>query len=78
MSQTIAFNSDDRQKALSEALAKRLGFRNVSDMLRAWLEDSIAENIPPEEQKQIVALYAPRATADTRTRPGKKSGKRPF
>jgi len=66
MSQTITFNADNRQKALIEALAKRLGYRNPSDMLRAWLEGSLAENISPEEQAQIVALYAPRAAAETR------------
>lgn len=64
MAQTITFNADNRQKALVEALAKRLGYRNPSDMLRAWLESSIAENISAEEQAQIVALYAPRITAE--------------
>jgi hypothetical protein len=57
MSKTITFNADDRQKILADVLAKRLGFSNVSDMLRTWLEDEIARNIAKEEEPQIFSIY---------------------
>ncbi len=75
MAKTIAFTADQRQKALVAALAKRLGFRNHSDMLRTWLEDSVAKNIPPDEQAQIVALYAPRGAEEIREVKPKKASR---
>lgn len=67
MSQTIAFNADDRQKILVEVLAKRLGYKNVSDMLRAWIDEGISENIGADEQAQILSFYAPKRGAESRT-----------
>ncbi len=79
MSQTIAFNADERMKILSDALAKRLGYSNLSEMLRDWVEKEIAENIPPEEQEQIVALYKPRKPGNVLREFHKdEGGKRPF
>jgi hypothetical protein len=79
MSQTIAFNADDRQKILVEVLAKRLGYKSVSDMLRSWIENGIAENIGTDEQEQILSFYKPHGSAEKPTgyeaRP-KASGKR--
>lgn len=66
MSQTISFNADDRQKILVEVLAKRLGFKNVSDMLRGWIEDGITEQITEQEQAQILSFYKPRAESSKR------------
>jgi hypothetical protein len=67
MSQTIAFNADDRQKILVEVLAKRLGYKNVSDMLRAWIDNGITENISADEQTQILSFYAPKHGSESRS-----------
>lgn len=64
VAQTIAFNADDRQKILAEVLAKRLGYANVSDMLRDWLESGFNENITVVEQEQIMAFYKPKSAKE--------------
>ena len=74
VSKTIALNADDRQKALAEVLARRLGYRNVSDMIRDWLEKGFSEHISEDEQRQIIALYQP--SAEKRVVPKSKTGRR--
>ena len=74
MSKTIGLNADERQKVLADVLAKRLGYNNVSAMIRDWLEKGFSEHISEDEQRQIIALYQP--SAEKRVVPKSKTGRR--
>jgi len=54
VSKTIGLNADERQKVLADVLAKRLGYNNVSAMIRDWLEKGFSEHISEDGVREIL------------------------
>jgi hypothetical protein len=75
MAKTIGFNADEDTRLLAEALRKRLGYANTSEMLRDWLKQGIDEEIPAEEQKEIIRLFKTREGKKRNFTPSRRSGK---
>ena len=51
----IGFNADERMKLMAQALASRLGYADVSSMMRAFLDEKIDETFTVEERKQLLS-----------------------
>lgn len=64
MSVIIGFKSDEQMKLMAGALASRLGYQDVSALMRAILEEKIAETFSEKERDQLTALLSPK-TQDT-------------
>jgi len=69
MAKIIGFNADERLKLMASALASRLGYSDVSSMMRALLEEKINATFSPQEREQLLKLLSPLDTADDKTRP---------
>jgi hypothetical protein len=68
MSKIIGFNADERMKLMAGALASRLGFADVSAMMRAILDEKIIETFSDKEREQLLSLLSPaRAAAEEKS-----------
>lgn len=60
MSKIIGFNADEQMKLLAGALASRLGYQDVSDLMRNILREKLDETFSDEELAQLTALLSPK------------------
>lgn len=74
MAKIIGFNADERMKTMASALASRLGYPDVSSMMRAILEEKIESTFSEQERQQLLDLLTP--SGKTESRPFEKAGGR--
>ena len=72
VSKIIGFNADERLKMMASALAQRLGYQDVSALMRAILEEKIQETFTEKEREQLLDLLSP----TDKSLPKAKAGRR--